>query len=251
MIKESGYLRTTEKIAAHIQKFVTRVGPDRKEEVFEMFDTMHLLFPQWVIMSCPRLNPGIHFISKNASHVFGHDQNYFSVNANLKELFSHIHDADMKEVYDCLYYVHNFLETVTPEEHTHYRFVFHYRFRKPSGQYIYLHDEKATVNLRGAGNLYYGLYRDVTTERVFTGVKVEMFDQQHTLTKIREYRPGTKTNPLSKREGELVTLMKQGLSTKEIAWHLNISHNTVRNIKSKLFVKYNVNNSIELLNMTG
>jgi hypothetical protein len=154
-MQDLGYVRTTDRIAAYIQKFVTRVGPDKKEEVFEMFDTMQLLFPQWVIMSCPMLNPGIHFISKNASHVFGYDQDYLSQNSNLKELFSHIHDADKNEVYDCLQFAHGVMEEVTPEEHANYRFVFHYRYRRPSGQYIYVHDEKASINLRGSGNLYY------------------------------------------------------------------------------------------------
>jgi len=96
------------------------------------------------------------------------------------------------------------------------------------------------------------LFRDVTAERPFTGVKVELFKQEDQgLTKIREYKPAARRNALSKREQELVNLMRQGLSTKEIAWYLNISQNTVRNIKSKMFEKYNVNNSIELLNMTN
>ena len=42
-----------------------------------------------------------------------------------------------------------------------------------------------------------------------------------------------------------------GLTTKEIAAHLNISNNTVRNIKSRMFAKYKVNNTIELLNRTN
>ena len=249
MRQDKIYSRTAEKIAAYIQKFVTRVGPDKKESVFEMFDTMHTIFPQWVIMSCPMLNPGIQFVSKNAVQVFGLEQGFLSAHCDLNDVFSSIHEADKPEVYDCLHHIHEVLQTMTSEEHTRLRFVFHYRYRKPSGQHIYIHDEKAAVNIGGMGNLYYGLYKDVTTERVFTGVKVELFDEHY--TKLKEYKPGSKSNALSKREGELVTLMKQGLSTKEIAWHLNISHNTVRNIKSKLFVKYNVNNSIELLNMTG
>jgi DNA-binding CsgD family transcriptional regulator len=70
------------------------------------------------------------------------------------------------------------------------------------------------------------------------------------MTKITEFKPSAGSN-LTSRESELVTLIKQGLSTKEIAWYLNISHHTVRNIKSRLFEKFNVNNSIELLNMTA
>jgi DNA-binding NarL/FixJ family response regulator len=99
--------------------------------------------------------------------------------------------------------------------------------------------------------LYYVLFRDITEEKTFTGVKAELFRQKQSLVKIDEYKPGAARNPLSKREKELISFIKQGLSTKEIAWHLNISPNTVRNIKSKLFEKYNVGNSIELLNMAS
>jgi DNA-binding CsgD family transcriptional regulator len=138
-----------------------------------------------------------------------------------------------------------------PEEHVQYRAIFHYRFKKPNGQYMYLYDEKAALHLRGSGNLYYVLMRDITNERPFTGVKVELLQQEgQVFNKIREYKPSAQRKALSKREQELVSLMRQGLSTKEIAWYLNISQNTVRNIKSKMFEKYNVNNSIELLNMT-
>ena len=101
------------------------------------------------------------------------------------------------------------------------------------------------------GNLYYALYRDVTQERTFAGVKMELFRQGQTLSKVKDYKPSAERTQLSKREEELVTLIKQGLSTKEIAWQLSISPNTVRNIKSKLFEKFNVSNSIELLNMAG
>ena len=53
---------------------------------------------------------------------------------------------------------------------------------------------------------------------------------------------------ISKRETELVALIRKGLRTKEIADQLKISHHTVRNIRQRMFEKYNVNNSIELLN---
>ncbi len=71
------------------------------------------------------------------------------------------------------------------------------------------------------------------------------------MIKIDEYKPSLGHRALTKREGEIIALVKQGLSTKEIAWYLNISHNTVRNTKSRLFEKFQVNNTVELLNMTA
>jgi DNA-binding CsgD family transcriptional regulator len=252
MIKESVLLRASERITYYIDKYVNAAGAERKEEVLEMFDKMHQLFPHWVIMTCPMMHPDIKYSSKNASFLFGYSGEYMIRNAGIDKLFSHVHDADQQDLYDCFSVIHDQYESIMPEDHHKYRAIFHYRFKKPNGQYMYLYDEKATLQLRGSDNLYYVLFRDVTAERPFTGVKVELFKQEdHGLTKIREYKPAARRNALSKREQELVNLMRQGLSTKEIAWYLNISQNTVRNIKSKMFEKYNVNNSIELLNMTN
>jgi DNA-binding CsgD family transcriptional regulator len=251
MIRESALLRTSHKITAYIEKYVTLVGAEKREEVIGLFENMHQLFPQWVLMTCPVMHPDIHYQSKNCPYVFGYKNDYFMNNSSPEKYFTHVHSADQDDLYECISFLHNFLETIPPDDHHAYRAIFHYRFKKANGPFMYLHDEKATLYLKGSGNLYYGLFRDVTDEKTFSGVKVELFYQEQYPVKIKEHKPAAQRNPLSKREKELVTLIKQGLSTKEIAGYLNISHNTVRNIKSKLFEKYNVGNSIELLNMAG
>jgi DNA-binding CsgD family transcriptional regulator/PAS domain-containing protein len=251
MIKEAVLLRTADRVSNYIHKYVKRAGTEKREEALELFDNMYQFFPHWVIMTCPMMHPEITYISKNCEHVFGYDAETMVRNSRIDKFFNHIHPADQKDLYECFGFIHDMLESVMPDEHVVYRTILHYRFRKADGQYLYLYDEKATLNLGGSGNLYFALLRDITSEKAFTGVKVELFKQGETLEKIKEFKPASERFSLSKREQQLVTLIKQGLSTKEIAWHLNISHNTVRNIKSKMFEKFNVNNSIELLNMAG
>jgi DNA-binding CsgD family transcriptional regulator len=241
--------RTDSRVISYIEKYVTRVGVDRKDEVLALFDKMHLVFPHWVIMTCALMHPEIRYTSPNWPFVFGHSEDN-SMITRRHDYYNSVHATDLEDLQDCFSFLHNELEGIDPAQHYRYRFVAHYRFKKPNGQYMYVHDEKASLKL-GDGNLYYVLYRDITTEQVFSGVKMEIYKQDTFLEKVKEYRPGADRNSLSKREGQLVTLIRQGLSTKEIAWHLNISHNTVRNIKSRLFEKYNVSNMIELLNLTG
>ena len=250
MISEAVLMRTAERVTYYIEKYVDCAGAEQKEEVLELFDKMHQLFPHWVIMTCPMMHPDIHYVSRNATSIFGYSADYLTRNSRIDKIFGHVHEADQKDLYDCFEELHDMYESMIPEDHQKHRAVFHYRFKKANGQYMYLYDEKACIHLRGSGNLYYVLFRDITAERPFNGVKVELYKQDQELSKIREYKPSAARTALSKREQELVILIRQGLSTKEIAWHLKISHNTVRNIKSKLFEKYNVNNSIELLNMT-
>ena len=250
MIREEILAREDNKVANYIANYVTRAGAENKEEVLELFDSIYRLFPNWVIATCPIAHPDIYYVSENAPHVFGYSSEYLIKHARMDKFFVHVHESDHADLYDCFSYMRKHLQSIPPSEHPEYRVVLHYRFRKPNGQYIYLHDEKATLNLKG-GNLYYVLFRDLTEEKIFSGVKAELFRQKQTLIRIDEYKPGATRNPLSKREKELISFIKQGLSTKEIAWHLNISPNTVRNIKSKLFEKYKVGNSIELLNIAS
>ena len=251
MIREGLLQRTTARVTSYIQQYVTLAGAEKKEEVLALFDTMQQFFPHWGIMTCQHMHPDILYMSNNCSHILGHSQEYLDENNRIEKYFSLVHESDQADLHSCFTFQHDCLEGILPEQHHRYRSVFHYRFIKNNGQAIYLQDEKAVLNLDGEGNLYYFLFRDVTAERTFNGVKVELFKQDHVLQKIKEYKPSSPHSSLSRREGELVTLIKQGLSTKEIAWYLKISHHTVRNIKSRLFEKYKVSNTVELLNMTA
>jgi DNA-binding CsgD family transcriptional regulator len=251
MVRSAELIRTAARVSNYIEKYLTTAGADKREEVLSMFDTMHAVFPHWAIMTCPMMHPDLHYASKNSQQVFGYTTGYIVQNSGIDKYIGHVHENDQRDLFDCFSFVHDSLESFSPDEHHEYRYIFHYRFRRGDGKYIHLHDEKAAINLKNSRNLYYALFRDVTEEKPFTGVKVELFRQNETLTKLHEFRPSSQRQLLSNREKDLVKLIGQGLSTKEIAWQLNISHNTVRNIKSRLFEKFNVNNSIELLNMAA
>jgi DNA-binding CsgD family transcriptional regulator len=251
MIREQTLMRSSNKVAAYIENYVISANPEKKEEILTLFENLHSLFPHYVICTCPMFHPEILYVSKNCPQVLGYSREYLIANNNIEKYFSHIHADDQAKIFDCVAHMHAHLETIPCEEHHRYRTIFYYRFQKADGQFIHLQDERATINLQGAGNLYYSLFRDITAERKFAGVKAELFKQEQHLVKIKDYRPAAEQTLLSKREEQLVSLIRQGLSIKEIAWRLDISPNTVRNIKSKLFEKFNVNNSIELLNMTA
>lgn len=248
MVEVNALVRMDRKISAYIEKYVNLAVTEKKEEAFFLFDNLNRFFPYWTIMTCPMMHPGFSYVSANCEQTFGYDREFVMNNCRPDKFFTHIHNADQEDLKECFAALHEFMLSIPPEEHYAYRCVFHYRFRKSNGQYMYMHDEKATLNLKG-GNLYYALLRDISDQRVFSGVRAEFFKNEDGLKKIREFKPSSERLFLSKREQQLVGLIKQGLSTKEMAWYLNISHHTVRNIKSKLFQKFQVNNSIELLNV--
>jgi len=244
LIREAG------RVGYYIDNHVKLAGAEKREEVLELFDNMHRIFPHWVLTTCPMMHPDIQYISRNCFAVFGYSREFLIRNSGLENYMMHVHEEDQRDLYSCMTFMHKFMENMPFEEHHKYRVVFYYRFRHADGNYMHMHDEKAALYLGGSGNLYYVLFRDITEEKPFGGVKLELFHQGETLVRIREYRPTVERNPLTPREQDVISLIRQGFSTKEIAWQLKISHNTVRNIKSKLFEKYNVSNSIELLNLT-
>src|SRR5262245_9701092 len=53
MLHDSVLRRSAHRVANYIQRYVTLVGAEDKEEVFALFDTMHQLFPHLVIVTCP------------------------------------------------------------------------------------------------------------------------------------------------------------------------------------------------------
>lgn len=249
MTSKTQVRRVHDRMSSYIEKYIARMGAQRREEVIVLFDQLRRFFPQWVIATCPVMHPDIVYMTGNAPEVLGHSTDFFHTSKG-EQYFELIHPADQEDFFQCLLFMNEFMENTPPEEHAAYRCVFHYRFRKADGKYIYLHDEKAAIKLGNDGNLYYGLFKDNTSDKPFGGVKAEIFRQDLSVVKIKEFKPHTEKQSLSKREAQLITLIRQGLSTKEIAGYLSISHNTVRNIKSRLFEKYNVSNSIELLNQT-
>src|SRR5699024_6148619 len=60
-------------------------------------------------------------------------------------------------------------------------------------------------------------------------------------------RDATRTNPLTERELEVLKLVADGLSTKDIAEKLFLSHGTVRNYISIIIEKLQVSNRIEAI----
>ncbi|MEW6717750.1 MAG: response regulator transcription factor [Chloroflexota bacterium] len=70
----------------------------------------------------------------------------------------------------------------------------------------------------------------ILRQRVMSYEEIEAWKEEQTLMAERAYSdPGQPYKPLSSREMEVLILMTRGLSNKEIALRLDISHQTVKN----------------------
>jgi len=227
-------------------------GNAAQDDVLKALYNMHKLSPTHAVITCPINHRNFFYVSENCESIFGYDARYMAEHfKEVKDYFSQIHAADMSDLKECMELFASFIQDESPADFHKLRAVFHYRFMNAEGRYVYLQDEKATLHTEKNKIIHYSLIRTMPAEIFFSGVKLEIYKDENGLKKILEYKPSVTGKKLSNREKDLVHLIKQGLTTKEIAVHLSISHNTVRNIKSKMFEKFNVNNTIELLNIAG
>ena len=252
MITGTSIAKHAVRILGYINNAIPPEENAMQDDILKALYTMHKLFPACAIITCPVHHKNFFYISENCRSIFGYTPQYMADHfRDLGQYFSQVHEADMNDLKYCIDFFESFLQNESTEDYHKLRTVLHYRFRNAEGKYIYLQDERATLTLADGNPIHYSLVRAMPDEAVFSGVKIEIYKNEDSLKKIVEYKPSAARNKLSNRENDLVGLIKKGLTTKEIASQLSISHNTVRNIKSKLFEKYSVNNTIELLNMTG
>jgi DNA-binding CsgD family transcriptional regulator len=247
IINYSPLIRAGEKIISLVKEISGEQELICMEDIFPFMDAMQKIFPQWVFGICPFHHPESRYISKNCEEVLGYTSD------EIYDLFplgiiAKVHEDDKQDVQSCFSFLHEYLKDRTTEEYYSLRIVLQFRFKHKNGNYLLVQDEKASLKLHNGSFVYYSIMKDITEETAFTGVKLDIYRQDTSQEKLAEFRPATRHVRLSKRESELVGLIRKGLRTKEIADHLKISHHTVRNIRQRMFEKYNVNNSIELLN---
>lgn len=241
-------LRATRKVMTCLDEQVQANQFTAIEDVLPFISTVQRMFPQWVLQTCVQRHPHTRFISENCKDYFGYTAEYLLKQHYPLMLFSHIHEEDVDDLKQCFSYIERLLQEGNFEEPAALRFVFHYRIQHKNGNYLYLYDEKASMQVNDMLTLYYSLFRDISMERPFSGVKLEVYIQEDKLRKIASYKPASDQLKLSCRENDILQLIRQGLTNKQIAGQLKISPNTARNIRQKIFKRYRVNNTIELIN---
>jgi DNA-binding NarL/FixJ family response regulator len=81
----------------------------------------------------------------------------------------------------------------------------------------------------------------VYANKVFTRRELDMWVEENTESTRRSYsEPGSPHRPLSDREMEVLDCVVRGMSNKEIASILNISHQTVKNHVTAILRKFGV-----------
>jgi PAS domain S-box-containing protein len=190
----------------------------------------------------------VKFISGNSVHLFGYTTDELK-NKVFRTFAACLHEEDKEPFLRARQKMDELTRSIHPYEITEYRFVMNYRFRRADGKYIHMQEERITMADHTGGYMYFFVFKDISAEKPFVRIHVEWLKYKNGVyQKINSYVPITSETHFSQRETEVLQLIKEGFSSKEIAEILCISINTVRNHRSNLFKKAHARNMVELLN---
>lgn len=142
--------------------------------------------------------------------------------------------------------------TITPALRKHHRFSLTYRFRHgTTGEPMWVLHQSIPAYIDANGALVYSLHllTDITPYKTDATAHGRFYvpTSSQGLQMLRIPSEEQLTRVLTKREKEIIRMLMEGMSSKDIAQTLGISANTVNNHRKRLLGKTGCNNSMELV----
>lgn len=180
------------------------------------------------------------FTNKSFKIVTGHDEDKFTIDF----LLNSIHPDDLDYFLSCEEKNLKFTNSLLFGDHFKYMLSYTYRIRTASGDYIRVMQECQALEVNQSGHLIKTLvihkkieYSDTTPEN-----DLRVFDKSQGI-----YIDMENSYNLSKREFQILNLIKEGYNSQEVADQLNVSKNTVLTHRKNILNKTKSNSFIELV----
>lgn len=140
----------------------------------------------------------------------------------------------------------NFIYDKPPCDRRDYRSVCRVRMLNHRGEYVYVTNRTQILRNDASGNIWLALcLYDLAVEQTPLSGIDSWIVNNGTGERIPLSFARQRSALLSEREKEILRLIKNGLLSKEIAWRLGISVNTVNRHRQNILRKLSVDNSIE------
>lgn len=189
------------------------------------------------------------FASDNFAHIFGYNPVWIKTIRKQGDLLEErIHPDDRAQLIECQVEHGQFIYSLPPEERNDYQQIFQMRILNARQQYVNVISRHQVIQKDKNGKAW-----------IIMGV-MDLAPDQTPADRIKRTVINRKTGeilqpiallaeqPLTKREKEILTLIRQGFLSKEIAYKLNLSIYTVNNHRKNILAKLNAGNVIEAIN---
>ena len=190
------------------------------------------------------------FISNNTKQIFGYEPFLFEEKGF--DFCNEIkHPDDLTRSWKLIKKVWDYIINIPPEERPLYKFNYDYRVIKPNGKVIRILEQNAVLQQDSKGFITHilGICNDITSWKKngnpISSITSPIDSTVLFLTSEDESNPTQAI--LSKRELEIVGLLAQGHSSKNIADQLCISFHTVNTHRQKMIEKTKTRNTAGLL----
>lgn len=235
-------------LGAEASRAEKQLGQTDLEDIIKNAEFLKKLFPSWVFILCKVQPYQFSYVSDNCQDILGYTAHHLQ-KLSLEQYFTLVHPEDAKAVRLCFDYVRDQIKSTAWLDFVEYRFIFHYRLRTQWQQYVYVLDEKHALQNEVGKYLQFTLLKNVTQLEPFTHAKVEIYKRINgDYRNIDTYVPRiANTYPITSREKEILQCIQEGLTSKQIAEKLSISVCTVRNHRSRIFLKAGADNVIQVL----
>lgn len=192
------------------------------------------------------------FASENFADIFGFShQALKTIQQHGDLLEERMHPEDLKQLRKFQIEHGLFIYSLPDEERNDYEQVFQFRMLNAKDQYINVISRHQVVekDRNGKAWIIMGMM-DISPDQMLSDKVKRIVINRKTgeiMTSgfILEYKQ------LTKREKEVLLLIRQGFLSKEIAGKLNLSIHTVNNHRKNILAKLDVDNVIEALNILG
>ncbi|WP_280745237.1 MULTISPECIES: LuxR C-terminal-related transcriptional regulator [unclassified Parabacteroides] len=189
------------------------------------------------------------FASDNFSTLFGYNPTWIrTIRKHGDVLEDRIHPDDRSLLLEYQIEHGKFIYSLPQEERNDYRQMFQYRIRNAKGQYVNVISRQQVLekDRNGKAWIIMGIM-DISPDQIVTEkIKRTVINSKTGEILAPTFIPAEKQ--LTKREKEILLLIRQGFLSKEIANKLNISIYTVSNHRKNILTKLEVDNVMEAIN---
>lgn len=192
--------------------------------------------------------PRIEFCSSQVYDFLGFNPHHITIS----NIFQLIHPDDaVRYTLDELR-IAGFLKQLPAEQRCRYKFSKQLRIRNSSGRYVTVCQQMVVLNEAGPDNMMRALVYVSSAINCIDNAKLRISAlQSHLVDSSKEpdqnQAPRDAENPLSDREMEILQLLAQNMSTKEIADKISRSPHTVKNHRKNMLRKSGTSTTLELI----
>lgn len=190
------------------------------------------------------------FASDNFAYLFGYNPVWIrTIRAQGDLLEERIHPDDRDELRNYQIAHGQFIYSLPPEERNNYQQIFQIRMLNAKREYVNVISRHQVIqkDRQGKAWIIMGMM-DISPDPVWTG-KVKRTVINRVTGEVFPSTVVPSEKQLTPREKEILLLISQGLLSKEIACKLNLSIYTVNNHRKNILTKWNVDNTIEAINV--